>query len=183
MYAQLDLMAKGFLYYPTWLRLPLLRRGEPFDLMVDLRIYSTESFRSNDSWPRQPGAGFRSMFAMLNNLLRNGPSLASSPRIPESSREVDTTQEPYMIDTLLIQVSFHDPYTPATWPNTADEIVHHLYRLASTALPWPYIKHVRVGIEFGETAEEVEVEWRMQRAAKQIQLDEWDEHCSYFERP
>lgn len=49
--AALDIMAKGYLFYPTWIVLPaVLKRGEHFNLDVNLRIFSTEAFRSNDGW-------------------------------------------------------------------------------------------------------------------------------------
>lgn len=40
--AELDIMSKGFVFYPTWVHLPPDLPGEtPYDLEVNLRIFST----------------------------------------------------------------------------------------------------------------------------------------------
>ena len=52
--AELDIMSKGYLMYPTWTYLPPCGdTSHPVDLNVTLRIFSTEAYRSNDGWPRQ----------------------------------------------------------------------------------------------------------------------------------
>ncbi len=72
--AEVDIMVKGYLQWPTWTYLPpYLAPHIPFDLDVQLRVFSTEGFGSNDGWPRQPGTAFRDLTAMLNRFIHFGP--------------------------------------------------------------------------------------------------------------
>jgi len=140
--AELDLMAKGYCFYPTWTKLPgNVNRGAYSDLNVRLRIFSTEAFRMNDGWPRQPGSGFRTLLVLLNNFLMNGP-----PFLPQGKDQ--DTRAPYRINRLSVNVTFHDLYTPATWADTAREILKMLHALADSGIPYPYIKEIKPSVEF-----------------------------------
>jgi hypothetical protein len=140
--AELDLMAKGYMFYPTFTYLPgCLRRDKAFDLQVNLRIFSTESFRQDDGWPRQPGSGFRTLLTLLNNLLVTGPSLA----FPQPG---GMEKEPYRIETLYIDITFHDLYTPGTWPSTTHEIFRLLKCFSISGIPYPYIKALEATVAF-----------------------------------
>ena len=76
-------MVKGYLLWPTWTYLPpYLPTERPMDLDISLRIFSTEGFRSNDGWPRQPGTAFRDLLAMLKRFLHFGPSFFVNMECP-----------------------------------------------------------------------------------------------------
>lgn len=137
---KLDIIVKGYLLFPTWIYLPpALPRETPFDLKVNLRIFSTEAFRSNDGWPRQPGAAFRDLLWILNNLLHNGPSLESNQ---------DTENGLYRINKLSVHITFHDDYTPDTFPETAHNILRMLKQLAAVGLTSNIVKTVKAHVEY-----------------------------------
>lgn len=166
--AELDLMAKGYCFYPTWTLLPgCIRRGQSVNLNVNLRIFSTEAFRTNDGWPRQPGAGFRTLLALLNNYLVSGPSL--SP--------VDNTAdiEPYLINVLSVDVTFHDLYTPDTWPATAQEILKMLRELASSGIPDPCVQKVKAVVTFDSRSRSMRFkqEWPVAETVDEKQSRHW----------
>lgn len=123
----LDIMVKGYLFYPTWTCLPtMFTEQAPFDLHVNLRISSTESFRSNDArygLARQPGSGFRSLLQLLRLFVAYGPSFGFRLACL-GDRKL------FAIDNLSVNVTFHDDYTPDTWPDTAHAIFRMLKALA-----------------------------------------------------
>ena len=126
--AELDIMASGYVFFPTWLHLPPDLPGDhPFDLSVSLRIFSSEAFRSNDGWPRQPGSGFRSLLRLLNQLIHEGPSFGQT-------KELLAGASKWRIHALRVNVSFHDTYTPSTWPDTIHQILRMLKALATSGL-------------------------------------------------
>lgn len=173
---ELDLMAKGYVFYPTFTQLPgNMRRGHGVDLQVNLRIFSTEAFRSNDGWPRQPGAGFRTLLALLNNFLRNGPPLTPS-------RHTDGDVIPYSIDTLSVNVTFHDLYTPDTWLPTTNEILKVLKGLAFSGLPSPFIKVVKAHVNYESRIGSLSVhkEWPVAEESKPWCLSEWHNAGFWF---
>lgn len=151
--AELDIIFKGYLSFPTWISLPpVLPRETPFDLHVTLRIFSTEAFRSNDGWPRQPGTAFRDLLWLLNFLLHNGPSLKSNQ---------DTGNGLYRINILSVEISFHDDYTPDTFPETAHNIFRMLKQLATVGLTNGIVKTVRAHTEYvsGSKTHKYDGEW------------------------
>ncbi|KAI6815693.1 hypothetical protein KC332_g10725 [Hortaea werneckii] len=166
--AELDLMAKGYCFYPTWTLLPgCIRRGQAVNLNVNLRIFSTEAFRTNDGWPRQPGTGFRTLLALLNNYLVSGPSLAPAD---------DTAGiEPYLINVLSVDVTFHDLYTPDTWPATAQEILKMLRELASSGIPDPYVQKVKAVVTFDSRSRSMRFkqEWPVAETVDEKQSRQW----------
>lgn len=134
--AELDIMVNGFVFFPTWLYLPPDLPGDkPFDLDVSLRIFSGEAFRSNDSWPRQPGSGFRVLLKLLNQLVHEGPSFGQH-------FEILAGKATWVINTLRINVTFHDSYTPATHEETSHEIFRMLKTLATSGLPHKVVKTI-----------------------------------------
>lgn len=140
--AELDIMVNGFVVYPTWLHLPPDLGGDvPFDLDVSLRIFSGEAFRSNDGWPRQPGAGFRILLRLLCQLIHAGPSFGHR-------FEILSGKGAFPINTLRVNVTFHDPYTPATSPATSHEIFRMLKVLATSGLAHGIIKTIHVHAEY-----------------------------------
>jgi hypothetical protein len=137
--ADLDIIFKGYLSWPTWTYLPpVLPRERPFDLNATLRIFSTEAFRSNDGWPRQPGTAFRDLLWMLNTLLHNGPSLTSN----------QDNEGLYRINRLAVTISFHDDYTPDTHPETAHSILKMLKQLANGGLTNNIVGRVETHAEY-----------------------------------
>lgn len=125
--AELDIMVKGYIMWPTWTTLPLLTSNDAtLNINVNLRIFSTESFRENDGWPRQPGAAFRSLLTLLCQFIYNGASFKPPPSKPNMEPE----KRHRRINTLSIHVSFFDLYTPDTWLDTRTEIERTLRALA-----------------------------------------------------
>lgn len=174
--AELDLMAKGYAFYPTWTRLPgCISRGNPLDLKVNLRIFSTEAFRRNDGWPRQPGAGFRTLLALLNNFMCSGPSLEPPA---DSARDAI----PYCIDTLFVHITFHDLYTPNTWPGTSQEILRILCELARSGIPYPHIQTVKAVTEFVNRNNRGygSQEWPVAKSCNLAKLEKWEENGFHF---
>ncbi|KAK4550791.1 hypothetical protein LTR36_000371 [Oleoguttula mirabilis] len=167
---ELDLMAKGYTFYPTFTHLPSqIRRDRGVDLTVNLRIFSTEAFRSNDGWPRQAGAGFRTLLALLNSFLRYGP-----PLMP--SRHTVKNPTPFHIDTLFVNVTFHDLYTPDTWARTSAEVLRVLKGLAFSGVPSPFIKLVKADVHYENRIGSLSVskEWPVAQHCKPWCLDEWN---------
>ncbi|KAH9845276.1 hypothetical protein Tdes44962_MAKER01286 [Teratosphaeria destructans] len=185
-------MARGYVFYPTFTYLPgCISRDRPLDLRVNLRIFSTEGFRRNDSWPRQPGTGFRSLLAILNNFLISGPSLTTPPpetyvppvhdnlivrRTSQPTRATDTGPEPYKINTLSLFITFHDLYTPATWPSTTHEIFRMVKCFATSGVPYPYVKQVKASVAFdspmaseGESRVYDQATWELLRKVYELQ--------------
>lgn len=144
--AELDIMFKGYLSWPTWTYLPtFLQRGWPFDLDVQLRIFSTEGFRSNDGWPRQPGTAFRDLLSMLTRLLKSGPDFGQNEKRQHDGDEANASS--YRINKLSVNVSFHDDYTPATHPETATTIVTMLRELAQAGVVSGVVSTIHVHCE------------------------------------
>lgn len=142
--AELDIMSKGYVFYPTWIYLPPDLPGEsPFDLTVNLRIFSTEAYRSNDGWPRQPGAGFRCLLRLLNQLVHHGPSFGHH-------LELLRGRWLFAINRLSVNISFHDDYWPDTWPETAHNIFRILKALAVDGLAKDVVRTVHAHTEYDE---------------------------------
>ncbi|KAF7187206.1 hypothetical protein HII31_11461 [Pseudocercospora fuligena] len=116
---ELDILAKGYIYTPKWTLLNYgLQPGSPLDLHVNLRILSTEAFRRNDGWPRQPGHAFRTLLNFLSRFIFNGPSfLHHDPNF--------STPGPHYIRKLSLRITFQDDYTRATHAET----VHEIFRM------------------------------------------------------
>lgn len=151
--AELDIMVNGFVLFPTWLHLPPDLPGDaPFDLTVSLRVFSGEAFRSNDGWPRQPGSGFRNLLRLLNQLVHEGPSFGQR-------RELLQGKNLWAINTLRVNVSFHDAYTPATHPETSHSIFRMLKALATSGLAHGIVKTIHAHSEFIEAPKPQKVVW------------------------
>ncbi|KAK5163600.1 uncharacterized protein LTR77_010549 [Saxophila tyrrhenica] len=141
--AELDIIFKGYLSWPTWTYLPpLLPREKPFDLDVTLRIFSTEAFRSNDGWPRQP----------------DGDNL-------------------YRINQLSVQVSFHDDYSPDTFPETAHNIFRMLKELATVGLTDNIVKTVSAHTEYVQRGKTIvfKGEWDVPEESDDEKKKEWNQ--------
>jgi hypothetical protein len=180
---KLDLMVKGYLFWPTITRIPaLIPATRTLNLDVDLRVFSTESFRSNDGWPRQPGAGFRSLYSLLNTFLRYGPDMGFGMSTTHGQSYGSRCVE---VNTLTINVSFHDLYTPATWPDTAQQIREKVKTLAQSYVPRGHVRRVCLSITYqsnGTTCEMMN-EWDVPRPSSDneiVPLEQWDSHCPMF---
>jgi len=139
-------MSKGYLYFPTWLFLPPDMPGEvPFDLTVHLRIFSTEAYHSNDGWPKQPGAGFRSLMKMLNQFIHCGPSFGHHLELMRGWL--------FRIDTLKVNISFHDDYTANTWPVASHQIFKLLKGLALDGVTGDMIRRIHAHTEYEQKGE------------------------------
>ena len=167
--AELDLMSKGFLYYPTWTFLPPeLLGAEPFDVEVNLRIFSTEAYRSNDGWPRQPGAGFRTMLLLLNQLVHHGPSFGEHFEALRGGWL-------WLIGKLTVNVSFHGTFVPDTRPGTVDNITKMLRHLALDGLAKDIIRRVHVHTSYIDynTIQETDKEWKVSRKYDALRAKMW----------
>lgn len=155
--AELDIMSKGYVFYPTWVYLPPDLPGEsPFDLTVNLRIFSTEAYRSNDGWPRQPGAGFRCLLRLLNQLVHHGPSFGHH-------LELLRGRWLFAINRLTVNITFHDDYTPDTWPDTGHSIFRMLKALAVDGLAKDVIRvvHARTTYDWRGNIMVYDSEWEV----------------------
>ncbi|OQN98203.1 hypothetical protein B0A48_15479 [Cryoendolithus antarcticus] len=131
---RLDVMAKGFIFYPTWTLLPpVIISRVPVNLDVTLRIFSPESFVSNDSWPRQPGSGFRSLLTLLNQLLHHGPGFTYSGLTSRIA-----------IKTLTIRVVCLELYNKAMFAPAVLQLVRVCKSLAQRGDASEYISHIRI---------------------------------------
>ena len=151
--AELDIMVNGFVFFPTWLYLPPdIPSDPPFDLDVSLRIFSGEAFRSNDGWPRQPGSGFRNLLKLLRELVHEGPSFGQKFELLSGIGK-------WNINTLRVNVSFHDKYTPATIPETSHEIFGRLKALALSGLARNIVKTISAHSEYSLPNSSEKVTW------------------------
>lgn len=176
--ADLDIMVKGFMYYPTWTYLPRLTRSKPFNLNVRLRIFSTESFLSNDGWPRQPGSGFRSLMHLLNMLVENGPAFYYTPSVHSAN-----SHRPFVLDCLSIVVEFHDLYTPATHPQTAKNVFGMLKVLARDGIAGGAVRVIRAKADYiGEDGERsiFEREWKVSEQLDSAKARDWGAAGFFF---
>jgi hypothetical protein len=199
--AELDLMFKGYQSWGTWLHCPLFVRPTSrawveknpdtnsgvyswapanLDVKVNLRIFSTEGFRSNDGWPRQPGSGLRDLLVLLLRFVEFGPDFGHhASTYKEMSRSLHSESEPeessdesggertihqeggckiYRINTLSVHVTFHDIYTRATHPETVHQIFKALKELALAGLFLRGLKVVQARATFTQQGKEVEWE-------------------------
>jgi len=143
--AELDIMANGYTFFPTWISLPPDLPGEvPFDLDVTLRVFSGEAFRSNDGWPRQPGAGFRSLLTLLNQLVHEGPSFGHH-------FEILAGKNTWTINNLSVNVTFPDKYTQATAPETSRAIFGAMKALATDGIADGIIGTIHLNSTYTDT--------------------------------
>ena len=189
--AKLDVMVKGYVAYPTWTYFPWFahpgwKASIPEDSDVDadgscclnvdvsLRIFSTEGFRSNDGWPRQPGSTFRDLFLLLQQFVEFGPdfgqtdnrsqttSYLSLPRrepewLTNSSSLESKERQLFRINTLSIEIEFHDIYSRATHPETVHAIFKALKELAISGFFRHRIRSIRTRSQYLQNG--IEVEW------------------------
>lgn len=167
--AELDIMSKGYVFYPTWIFLPPDLPGEfPYDLTVHLRIFSTEAYRSNDGWPRQPGSGFRCLLRLLNQLVHHGPSFGHH-------LELQRGLWLFVINRLTVNISFHDDYTPDTWPETSHNIFRMLKALATDGLAKELVKTIHAHTEYFHQGSHVvyDREWKVNEQYDHGKAEEW----------
>lgn len=136
----IDIMAKGYVFLPTWNRLPALpSRRTPWDIIVNLRIFSPEAFQSNDSWPRNPGFAFRDLLLLLNQFRTCGPSFTGVPgEVPEI---------PLRIRSLVIRLSNLDIYTPRMFPSAVYETVRMCKALALRGDARSIVETIKIVVE------------------------------------
>ena len=173
--AELDLIVRGHVFHPTWLRIPgTVQRDQAIDLAVNLRIFGTESFfGSRGSRPRKLGPGFGLLFGLLNSFLLDGPSLGHL--LPQDNLHDDKL--PFCISTLCINVTFHDYYTPDTWPTTWRVISRVLCEVAGAGVLYPYVKRVKATVAYTRSNEWVraEVDCPVPDECDLGKLEEWRE--------
>ncbi|CAK3976811.1 Hypothetical predicted protein [Lecanosticta acicola] len=155
---EIDLRVKGWVYTPTWtyMSFALRPRDRIDELKVCMTIYSTEAFRRNDSWPRQPGQVFGNLLRLLNRFLFRGPSFLD--RDPPAE-----TPGPHFIKRLSVHVGFEDWYTPATWAETVYEIFSLMKALSLLDTAHQYIGSIHVTTMYSYRGEEIsrDREWRV----------------------
>lgn len=184
--AELDIMFKGYQSWPTWSRFPMFvrpsalahssdERQPSLNVTVSMRIFSTEGFKSNDGWPRQPGTNFRDLLMLLRQFLQYGPSFGQvvenengvagrNSRVRrEDEGQGGGVGQVYKINILTVNVSFEDIYTPATHPETVHQIFKALKEVAESGVFVRSIKTVRARAKFLKDGELVEWEnqWPM----------------------
>ncbi|OQN98669.1 hypothetical protein B0A48_15335 [Cryoendolithus antarcticus] len=134
---RLDVMAKGFIFYPTWTSLPpVIISRVPVNLDMTLRVFSPESFVSNDSWPRQPGSGFRSLLTLLNQFLHHGPGFTFSGLTSRIA-----------IKTLTIRVVCLELYNKAMFAPAVLQLVRVCKSLAQRGDASEYISHISIIVQ------------------------------------
>lgn len=178
--ADLDIRAKGFVYNPTWSFLNFaLRPRDSLDLHVNLSIFSTEAFRRNDGWPRQPGQIFRALLNFLMRFIFRGPSFLDG----EPDFE---TPGPHFIRTLEVCVTFQDWYTLDTWPETVHEIFRMLKALSMLDTAYQYLGRIRVSSMYTRRDQDVsrQAEWDVRSADAKtpaiFKEDDWARIGFYF---
>lgn len=190
--AELDLMAKGYQIWPTWTISPSFanraagdtRHRKGINANVNLRIFSTEGFRSNDGWPRQPGSNFRDLFELIKRFIEFGPSFGPTTPMskktylrqwPDSEHRVCFNSTMFKINTLYVNVAFHDIYTRATHPETVRSIFAALKKLAMSGYFGLRIERIRCYAKFMQNGKVVESqnEWVVNRRLCFDTLEEW----------
>lgn len=175
--AELDVMAKGYVFYPTWTRLPLLlSRDTPIGLDVRLRIFSPEAFRENDGWPRQPGVGFRSLLTLLNQFLFCGPAFTTLAANAESeTRHMRISQ-------LTLRISNRDIYTGRVFPPAVYQIVRMCKAFALRGDAKKYIKSINIIIEDQDVAIPGAKKWHIEVSdvPNEKQIEAWEDGGFYL---
>lgn len=139
---EIDIMAKGYIFLPTWTTLPTLpSRTTPWDLTVDLRVFSPEAFQSNDGWPRNPGFAFRDLLLLLNQFRTCGPSFTMS------QAEHMPGEPPIRLRSLVIRLSNLDIYTPRMFPSAVYETVRMCKALALRGDARDVVEHIKIVVE------------------------------------
>lgn len=139
---EIDIMVKGFIMLPTWTRLPASpSRATPWDLTVNLRIFSPEAFQSSDGWPRNPGFIFRNLLLLLNQFRTCGPSFTNEQ--PEQAQD----QRPLRFRTLVIRMSNLDIYTPRMFQPAVYETVRMCKSLALRGDARHMVETIKVVVE------------------------------------
>ncbi|KAK3633709.1 hypothetical protein LTR56_014089 [Elasticomyces elasticus] len=167
--ANLDISFSGQFYSPTWTYVPaLLQPGRLFDLNINARILSTESFK----WHSRSlvGSGYWSLYYVINDLFRCGPSL-------DFARYLRDTDDICSLKTLTVSFSFHDPYTPDTWPVTATEIVRRMQLFATSGVLHPHIERLKVSISYeaSNSCYSYNEDWPIEPSVDgvDVSLDDW----------
>jgi hypothetical protein len=196
--AELDIMFKGYVSWPTWVYFPLFvlpttraetQRDWNLNINVHLRIFSTEGFHSSDGWPRQPGEGFRDLFMLLLQFIEHGPDFGhsgsqydSTSRLLSSRPDAERGEDPavsmekqYRINTLTVNLTFHDIYTPATHPESVHQIFKSLKELALSGFFSHTIQTIRARAKYVQQGKEVEWEnqWRVNKVPSLHILSRW----------
>ena len=167
-------MSKGYVFFPTWIYLPPDLPGErPFDLTVNLRLFSTEAYRNrefDDGRPSQPGPGFRCLFRLLNQLVHHGPSFGHH-------LELFRGRWLFAISRLSVNISFHDDYTPATWPETVQNIFRMLKALAVDGVAKGVIKTIHACTKYDQGGEYQvhDREWKVSQRYDVAKANLWRE--------
>lgn len=161
---------RGFMYTPTWTHLTytLQPSDKQIDLHVTLVINTTEAFRRNDGWPRQPGQGFRSLLNILNRFMVQGPSFLDFP-------SAYRTPGPHFVQCLHVHVEFRDHYTMNTWAETVQEIFRCCKALSRLDIAHEYLGKVKCSSKYERRGEIVEraAEWEVQQGQWTATETEW----------
>jgi hypothetical protein len=208
--AKLDLMVKGYVAYPTWTYFPWFAHpgwkasacehtnfdvdeNRSLNVDVSLRIFSTEGFRRNDGWPRQPGSSFRDLFLLLQQFIEFGSGFGQScdrsqtissldlPRMESewltNDRLLETAERRlFRIDTLSVDIEFYDMYTRATHPETVHMIFKALKELALSGFFRHRIRCIKARCRYTRHGTDVEWtnEWAVSTRPDVNVLQEWD---------
>ena len=196
--AELDIMFKGYVSWPTWIHFPLyvrpstraeIEKDPNLNVNVHLRIFSTEGFYSSDGWPRQPGEGFRDLFMLLLQFIEFGPDFGHSgsqydnvsrllSSIPDATQVEDQTtsmERQFRMKTLSVHLTFHDIYTPATHPMSVHQIFKSLKELALSGFFCHTIQTIRARAKFAEKGQDVEWDnqWPVNKVPSLHTLSRW----------
>ena len=184
---------------------PYLPTDTPFDVGVYLRVFSGEGFRQNDGWPRQPGTAFRDLLEMLKRFIRFGPSFFANMECPpgglpaewQASERLEVERvvppeiapsdeyysrnilvssgHPFKIRKLSVNISFHDLYTPDTWPETTYNIFKLLKELATVGVARDMIGSVDVHCEYLRKGQQkvFDAQWDVSQQVDEARLKDW----------
>ncbi|PIB00190.1 hypothetical protein CB0940_02907 [Cercospora beticola] len=159
---EIDILVKGYVYTPKWtLQNLALQPGSTLDLQVNLKILSTEAFRANDGWPRQPGHIFRTLLNFLSRFLHLGPTFLNDDA-PFS------TPGPFFLRNLHLNVTFQDDYTRATHAETVREICRMMKALSKLDTASKYIGRIQVDASWQVQGEDFQLqrEWNLDEKSK-----------------
>lgn len=173
---ELDILAKGYVYTPKWTLINLaLQPQSSLDLHVNLVIMSTEAFRRNDGWPRQPGHVFRTLLNFLTRLIFRGPSFLHY-------RPPFSTLGPHHINKLSVHVTFKDDYTRDTHAETVHEVFRMVKALTMLETASRYIGKAKVVADWTVRGQDYhrQREWDLQQCEAPMREDEWAAMGFYF---
>jgi hypothetical protein len=137
---ELDVMAKGETFWPTWTCLPpLLATDAPLDITVQIRVFTSDGFQA-ENINRQDSAR-KAFLRLLNQFLHCGPGFSAQ----QAGLKLT-------IRKLTVQLVNLDIYTPRTFPRAVYDVVRMCKALALRGDARQYVQHIRVVVDSKDMA-------------------------------